>query len=138
MVRLIHGELKRLCILRPKPEMVILEAKISLIILSVWNIGRYSVQDDMMEMDARMRQYFAFYIDLVYFTLSGGTTISSLVTGDVTVVRITMERKSSIAIYRPSAGEWWLQRSSLGAIAFQFGSSTDKRFSGFHRRRKAI
>jgi hypothetical protein len=36
------------------------------------------------------------------------------------------DAKADIAIYRPSRGEWWLQRSAGGTIAFQFGVSTDK------------
>ena len=35
--------------------------------------------------------------------------------------------KADISIFRPSAGEWWMQRSSSGGIfALQFGSSSDR------------
>ena len=34
--------------------------------------------------------------------------------------------KADIAIYRPSNGQWWIQRSSLGTIAYTFGASSDK------------
>lgn len=37
--------------------------------------------------------------------------------------------KTDISIYRPSAGEWWINRSStLQTVAGQFGQSTDKPF----------
>ena len=38
--------------------------------------------------------------------------------------------KTDIAIYRPSVGEWWIQRSTAGLIAFQFGNSNDKPVQG--------
>jgi len=37
------------------------------------------------------------------------------------------DSKTDIGIFRPSAGEWWLNRSSTGVtVAAQFGQSTDK------------
>ncbi len=37
------------------------------------------------------------------------------------------DAKSDISIYRPSAGEWWINRSSTSqTVAAQFGSSSDK------------
>jgi hypothetical protein len=37
------------------------------------------------------------------------------------------DKKSDISIYRPSPGEWWINRSSTGAtVAAQFGAATDK------------
>jgi hypothetical protein len=33
--------------------------------------------------------------------------------------------RTDVAIYRPSNGEWWLNRSTAGLIAYQFGESTD-------------
>ncbi|MBA3353234.1 MAG: VCBS repeat-containing protein [Blastocatellia bacterium] len=38
--------------------------------------------------------------------------------------------KSDIAIYRPSNGQWWLNRSTGGVIVYQFGASTDKAVQG--------
>jgi uncharacterized delta-60 repeat protein len=34
--------------------------------------------------------------------------------------------KSDISIYRPSNGQWWLNKSSAGVNVFQFGTSSDK------------
>ena len=34
--------------------------------------------------------------------------------------------KADISIFRPTGGEWWMQRSSGGIFALQFGSSTDR------------
>ena len=34
--------------------------------------------------------------------------------------------KADISVFRPSAGEWWMQHSSGGIFALQFGSSTDQ------------
>jgi uncharacterized delta-60 repeat protein len=34
--------------------------------------------------------------------------------------------KSDISVFRPSNGQWWLNRSSAGVAAVQFGSSSDK------------
>jgi uncharacterized delta-60 repeat protein len=34
--------------------------------------------------------------------------------------------KSDISIYRPSNGQWWLNKSSANVNVFQFGTSTDK------------
>ncbi len=37
------------------------------------------------------------------------------------------DSKTDISIYRPTVGEWWINRSSSGqTVAAQFGSSTDK------------
>lgn len=38
--------------------------------------------------------------------------------------------KSDISIYRPSNGQWWLNKSSAGVDAFQFGASSDKMAPG--------
>jgi hypothetical protein len=39
--------------------------------------------------------------------------------------------KTDIGIYRPSSGEWWLNRSGTGqTVAAQFGASTDKVVAG--------
>ena len=38
--------------------------------------------------------------------------------------------KADIAIYRPSNGQWWLNRSTAGVIAFTFGNSSDKPVHG--------
>ncbi len=41
------------------------------------------------------------------------------------------DNKTDIGIFRPSTGEWWLNRSSSGqTIAFQFGNSADKLVPG--------
>ncbi len=34
--------------------------------------------------------------------------------------------KADVSIFRPTGGEWWMQHSSGGMFALQFGSSTDK------------
>jgi len=34
--------------------------------------------------------------------------------------------RTDVAIYRPAAGEWWINRSTAGLAAFRFGVSTDK------------
>ena len=34
--------------------------------------------------------------------------------------------KADVSIFRPTGGEWWMQRSSGGIFALQFGSSTDR------------
>src|SRR5262249_40606465 len=50
--------------------------------------------------------------------------------------------KADLAIFRPNganpgASEWWVQRSTLGLLAFQFGTPTDKAGSGrYNCRRK--
>jgi hypothetical protein len=37
------------------------------------------------------------------------------------------DQRADVAIFRPSVGEWWINRSSTGAtVAAQFGASTDK------------
>ena len=36
------------------------------------------------------------------------------------------DNKSDISIFRPSVGEWWINRSSSTVIAAQFGNSSDK------------
>jgi hypothetical protein len=36
------------------------------------------------------------------------------------------DNKTDISIYRPSGGEWWINKSGGGSYAAQFGSSTDK------------
>ena len=38
--------------------------------------------------------------------------------------------KTDISIFRPAGGEWWMQRSSGGIFALQFGSSTDQTVPG--------
>jgi len=34
--------------------------------------------------------------------------------------------KADIATYRPSLGQWWINRSTAGLIAYAFGNSTDR------------
>ncbi len=34
--------------------------------------------------------------------------------------------KTDISIFRPSVGEWWINRSTAGTIAYTFGTSSDK------------
>ncbi len=34
--------------------------------------------------------------------------------------------KTDISIFRPSVGEWWINRSTAGNIAYQFGTNSDK------------
>ncbi len=47
--------------------------------------------------------------------------------GGTTAFDFDGDRKTDISIFRPSAGEWWYQRSSDGQVpAFQFGNSSDK------------
>jgi len=36
------------------------------------------------------------------------------------------DEKADVSIYRPSLGQWWLNRSTAGTIAATFGVSTDK------------
>jgi FG-GAP-like repeat/Kre9/KNH-like N-terminal Ig-like domain len=34
--------------------------------------------------------------------------------------------KTDVSIFRPASGEWWINRSLSGSVAFQFGAGTDK------------
>ena len=34
--------------------------------------------------------------------------------------------KTDLSIFRPASGQWWLNRSLSGTVAFQFGTGTDK------------
>ncbi len=36
------------------------------------------------------------------------------------------DEKADVSIYRPSLGQWWLNRSTTGTLALTFGVSTDK------------
>ena len=38
--------------------------------------------------------------------------------------------KADIAIFRPSLGEWWINRTTAGTIAYGFGNSSDKPVQG--------
>ncbi|MBK7705879.1 MAG: VCBS repeat-containing protein [Acidobacteria bacterium] len=38
--------------------------------------------------------------------------------------------KADIAVFRPSLGQWWLNRSTAGGIAVTFGSATDRTVQG--------
>ena len=41
-------------------------------------------------------------------------------------VIMTMTARADLAIFRPSNGQWWLNRSTAGVLATSFGISTDK------------
>ena len=38
--------------------------------------------------------------------------------------------RSDIAIFRPALGQWWIQRSTSGLAAFQFGANGDRTVPG--------
>jgi len=55
------------------------------------------------------------------FTVFGTAFVNPAVIAD-----FDGDRKTDISIFRPSNGQWWLNRSSLGTIAHTFGNSADK------------
>lgn len=71
---------------------------------------------------------------------SGNTMVNSAFGDSFAVARFTAtaragaptrfdfdgDGKSDISIYRPSNGQWWLNKSSAGVDVFQFGTSSDK------------
>ncbi|HVE59101.1 MAG TPA: FG-GAP-like repeat-containing protein, partial [Pyrinomonadaceae bacterium] len=68
------------------------------------------------------------------FDIGGNTNSASTSTDNTITVSLTRppfdfdgDNKTDIGIFRPSVGEWWLNRSSSGqTVAAQFGLSTDK------------
>ena len=68
------------------------------------------------------------------FTTVDGQTrnrLARITTNDIVTQRAPFDfdgdRKTDLSIFRPSAGEWWYQKSSSGgSAAAQFGQSTDK------------
>ncbi|HEY0459420.1 MAG TPA: FG-GAP-like repeat-containing protein [Pyrinomonadaceae bacterium] len=73
--------------------------------------------------------------------MTGDSTRVSAITGvatiDISTVKLSVlgvrraqndfdgDGKSDVAIYRPAVGEWWLNRSAAGSVAYQFGTNTD-------------
>ena len=50
---------------------------------------------------------------------------------------MTAMAKSDLAVFRPSRGTWWINRSTAGVVATTFGVATDKPVpADFHRRRQ--
>ena len=92
----------------------------------------FSLQRIMMATEKQTPPFLDHRIYVVYQSSSGGTTIQQFgASGDVpTVADYDGDNKADISIYRPSEGQWWILRSSLGAIAYQFGASTDKPVQG--------
>jgi uncharacterized delta-60 repeat protein len=64
------------------------------------------------------------------FTRVGGVPnlgVARLLNGTSrTVFDFDGDGKSDLSIFRPSAGQWWINKSSGGSYAAQFGTSTDK------------
>ncbi len=60
-------------------------------------------------------------------TAATGATGKCLLTNNHTPFDFDGDGKTDISIFRPSVGEWWINRSSSGqTVAAQFGQSTDR------------
>jgi hypothetical protein len=73
--------------------------------------------------------------------MTGDSTRVSAVTGtptiDISTVKLSVsglrrasndfdgDGRSDVGIYRASVGEWWIQRSAAGNVAYQFGTNAD-------------
>ena len=55
-----------------------------------------------------------------------GTDIGAFERGARTRFDFDGDFRTDIGIFRPSVGEWWIDRSSSGLLAGQFGSSSDR------------
>ena len=66
------------------------------------------------------------------------SAVTNVPTIDISIVKLSSsvlrraandfdgDNRSDVGIYRSSVGEWWLDRSTAGSIAYQFGTGTDK------------
>ena len=63
-------------------------------------------------------------------TVGTGTGVGTIVNDDAAPPRTRFDYdgdgKADVSMYRPSNGQWWLNRSSQGVIAMTFGTTTDK------------
>ncbi|MFN0140088.1 MAG: FG-GAP-like repeat-containing protein [Pyrinomonadaceae bacterium] len=59
-------------------------------------------------------------------SLDSDYALARYLSGNATQFDFDGDSKTDISVFRPSAGEWWYQKSSGGNVSFPFGTTSDK------------